>query len=191
MVTLAFFTQYDGRNKMFLRQFSVVAAVSSLLALSSLGVAPMTYAESFRAGISISDESVPEATGLRVYPGAKRVEKSEGSDANLQLSFGEYGIKIVAATLRSADLPERIAAFYRDDLARYGEVLDCTESRETREVKSRREKSDRLSCKGETAPKNGMLFRAGTKGNERVVSISPKGDGTELTLVYVRAILPK
>ncbi len=153
--------------------------------------------------LNISEDVNPKDTGMRIFPGATAVEKSDdkhrdGDGANLQFTLGGFGAKLVVAKLRVGASPQKIAAFYQDDLARFGEVLDCTKplSAEQRaeqraERKARNEqRDDRVTCRGESAPRDGMLLRAGTNTNQRVVSIRPRDGGSEFTLVHINLRLP-
>lgn len=148
------------------------------------------------ASMNVAGDVIPKDTGLSVFPGAKAVDGAghrDGKGVNVQLTLGGFGAKVVVVKMRAEAPMEAIAAFYQDDLARYGEVLDCSRPRtaEARaERKTRPDRDDRLTCKGETAPRDGMLFRAGTNTNQRVVSIRPHDGGTEFTLVHVKLRLP-
>ena len=155
------------------------------------------HAASFSAGLSISEEVLPEKTGMRVYPGAMLVEKKKdhSESANIQFSFGDYGLKVVAAKLRSDDAPDKVAAFYRDELARFGDVLDCSmnKSDKSDDVEiphSRGKKSRVLTCGSDKPHKNGLLYKAGRKDDQHVVEIKPHGNGSEFSLVYVNVRSP-
>jgi hypothetical protein len=165
------------------------AAVISILA-STLTCA--AFAASFSAGINIAEEVAPEKTGMRVYPGAVLVAKKTGDNesADIQFTFGEYGLKIVAAKLRSPDSPGKIAQFYRDELTQFGEVLDCSDPNVADAKRQKNEKSKILSCDGDKPRSNGMLYKAGRKDNQHVVNIKPSGDGSEFSLVHVRVRSP-
>src|SRR5262249_20876959 len=79
-------------------------------------------------GIHVSNQADVRDTGLAVYPGARLKEKEHESDdkqANVNLSFGSYGLKVVALDYESDDPPAKIIAFYKDQLKRYGSVLEC------------------------------------------------------------------
>lgn len=163
----------------------IFALVISILFAALLPVA--APAGSFSAGLNISGEVAPEETGLRIYPGAKLVEKKsgDGDSAQVQFDFGDYGLKVVVAKLRSDDSPAIIAAFYRDELVRFGEVLDCADAKTKEANRPRDRKSRLLTCDGDKPPKNGMLFKAGSKSDQHVVDIRPKGEGSEFSLVHV------
>ena len=70
-------------------------------------------------GIHVSQDANPRDTGLATYPGARQKEKSsqhDGNNANVNISSGFFGIKVVAIEFVSDDPPEKVAAFYRDQL---------------------------------------------------------------------------
>lgn len=163
------------------------AIQASALALTlGLAYAAPAMSGEFSASFDISDKASVEDTGLPVYPGATVIpgKKSEGDAANVRFSIGEYGLKVVAAKLSSGDSREKVAAFYQDALARFGKVLDCTNA-EPSERRARDRKSRELDCEGERAKRNGFLFKAGLKRDQRVVSIETKGDATVISLVHV------
>jgi hypothetical protein len=147
-------------------------------------------AETFRAHLNVSDKVSDDNIALPVYPGATRtVKRNNSSDAaDVSFGWGSFGFKLNVVTMQSADAPEKVAAFYRSALARYGDVLDCGLPKDNAERK-RIEDETKLSCKG-VKPKTGaIVFRAGKKNNERVVSIEPSAkdskSGSEFSLVTV------
>ena len=164
---------------------------ATLFALVS-SVVPMAHGGSFSAAINIADEVDAIETGMRVYPGATPVGKRgrDNDSASLQFSFGEYGLKVIAAKLRSADSPERIASFYRSELARFGEVLDCGAPDRAAASQPNDKKSQAIGCDGDKPRKNGMLYKAGRKSDQHVVEIKPHADGSEFSLVHVRVRSP-
>lgn len=185
------------------RLFTILFTALSALTVSSAAL-PVAHAASFSAGVSINEDVDAEETGLRVYPGATPVEKKkrdgdsannkgETDSANIRFTFGEYGLKVVAAKLRSTDSPEKVAAFYRSDLARFGDVLDCSapNAANATETESPKDKKSKvLRCDKDKARKNGMLYKAGRKDNQHVVDIKPYADGSEFSLVHVKVRAP-
>lgn len=139
--------------------------------------------------IQASEKADANDTGLPVYPGA-RLAKEDDHDhdnATVNLSFGDFGLKVAAVRYESDDTPEKIIAFYKDSLDRYGDVLECHTDRNARNRHGNREKNsdDReLHCddNGGTV----LELKAGTKNNQRIVTIEPKGKMTTFSLVFVR-----
>ena len=151
------------------------------------------YAASFSAGIDITDDVSVAKTGMRVYPGATPVLKKKGASesANIQFAFGDYGLKVVVAKLRSTDAPAKVAAFYRGELARFGEVLDCGNAGAASAGSAKDTKSKVLTCDGDKPRKNGMLYKAGRRDDQHVVEIKSVTEGSEFSLVHVNVKSPE
>ena len=82
-------------------------------------------------GIHVSKQADVSDVGLAIYPGARLKEQdSDGSDksANVNISGFGFGLKVVALEYRSDDSPTKILAFYKDQLKKYGNVLECPHS---------------------------------------------------------------
>ena len=151
------------------------------------------HAASFSAGIDITDDVAAEKTGLRVYPGATPVlkkKKGDSESANIQVAFGDYGLKVVVANLRSTDAPGKVAEFYRAELARFGEVLDCGNPEAAPAPSAMDKKSKVLTCDGDKPRKSGMLYKAGRRDDQHVVEIKSVTDGSEFALVHVNVKSP-
>jgi hypothetical protein len=149
-------------------------------------------------GIHVSQDANPRDTGLATYPGARQKEKSsqhDGNNANVNISSGFFGIKVVAIEFVSDDPPEKVAAFYRDQLKKYGAVLECHTDNPHQDAgdvdvdlgKDDKSKSKKLTCEHDSG--KSLELKVGTKDNQHVVSISPqdKGKGTDFALVFVQA----
>jgi outer membrane murein-binding lipoprotein Lpp len=130
-------------------------------------------------GIKVNTEADAQDVGLAVYPGATLKPKGEGehSSANVNISSSLFGVKVVALKYLSNDPPDKIKDFYKKELGKYGDVLDCKGG-----VK---EDGDRISC-GQGEHKDHTELVVGTKERQHIVSIKPDGKGTEFSLVYVQ-----
>lgn len=174
------------------------AAVLAAISLCALGVAPTpAVASGFSAGIKINEDATPRDTGLNVYPGATVVPRGKHSDhdtASVDFSWGGYGLKFVAVKLQSKDNRDAIAKFYRGDLLRFGNVLDCSDAAAVARDKLERESGDGLSisCKSIDAKRNAQVYRVGEKHDQRVVSIQPAkgGEGNTISLVHIQVRKP-
>jgi hypothetical protein len=139
-------------------------------------------------GIHVSNDVDVRDTGLSVYPGARLRTKSEdGNDkqANVNISTGFFGLKVVAMEYESDDSPAKLTSYYKGQLRKYGEVLEChTHKHGTNaEVHTGNDNDSRLSCEdngGDT-----LELKAGTKDNYRLVSIEASGTGTRFALVRI------
>jgi hypothetical protein len=136
----------------------------------------------------------PKQTGITPYPGATQVADEEGEkNANVNMSFGGFGLKVAAAHYRSDDSPEKVMDFYKKELAKYGTVLVC-DAKARRETPDEGKDSDVLTC-GERHGQHGMNInpgdkddtelKVGTQHRQHIVAIKPKGSGTGFALVYV------
>ncbi|MGA3210507.1 MAG: hypothetical protein ABSD20_04315 [Terriglobales bacterium] len=139
-------------------------------------------------GFVAGDEASPEEVGLPVYPGARphKDKDDDSSGANLGLWGGTFGFKLAVMKLESADAPEKVTAFYRKALAKYGPVLDCSNNAAKDKQKSD-SSTKQLSCGDDRPDKGGMLFKSGTKQEQHIVGIKPDGTGTLFQLVFVEA----
>ncbi len=138
-----------------------------------------------------NDVDVRDA-GLSVYPGARLKPKSDDKDndsANLSISTEAFGLKVVALEYLSDDSADKITAYYRDQLKKYGTVIDCHTEKHGNSVNvhsdDKSNKSGPVSC---DSPNTGNVLelKVGTEDNQHVVSIEPQGKGTDFSLVYVR-----
>ena len=136
-------------------------------------------------------------TGLSVYPGARQKAESnngEEQSANVNISSGLFGLKVVAIEYVSDDPPDKIAAYYRDQLKHFGTILECHTSNrhgnagdvDVHMGKDGDKNSSQLTCEHDTG--NTLELKVGTKQNQHIVSVSPQdgGKGTDFALVFVQ-----
>ena len=125
--------------------------------------------------------------GLPAYPGSKPYKEPDDSSsaANLGLNTPLFGFKVVALKLQVAAAPDQVAAFYRQALSKYGEVLDCSHGGDTRrKSKADTEDDDELTCDADDA-EDDLVYKVGTEKNQRIVAIKQQGKGTQFNLVHV------
>lgn len=130
----------------------------------------------------------PKETGLALYPGAQVKKDFEGEgSANVNISSPFLGVKVVALKYRSDDAPEKVLAFYRKDMAKYGKVLDCSGGFTMRY--RHHEQDAEVTCDQDRGSGHEYTreLKVGTENNQRIVAIKPSGSGSEFALVYVRA----
>ncbi len=136
-----------------------------------------------------NDVDVRDA-GLSVYPGAQLKPKKDDDDssANLSISTSAFGLKVVAAEYTSADSPDKITAYYRKELKKYGNMIDCHKEKmenNTDVHSDDKGRSGPVTCEGANTG-NVLELKAGTQDNQHVVSIAPQDKGTDFSLVYVK-----
>jgi hypothetical protein len=138
-------------------------------------------------GIHVDKAADVRDTGLAVYPGAQvKPEQSSNNskDANVDISFLGYGVKVVAIEYRSNDAPEKVIAFYHGQLKKYGNVLEC-HTTGTNVQMNHKEGSDEVACDAHSGKT--IELKVGTTMDQHVVAIDPDGKGSSFALVYVRA----
>lgn len=133
-------------------------------------------------GLKVDTTGVnPNDVGLAVYPGArpKPEHSGEHTSANVNISSSLFGVKVVALNYVSDDPPEKLIDFYKKELAKYGEVLECKNGVH--------EQGDRLTCNDKPGHNHDKLeLVVGTKERQHIVSVKPDGKGAEFALVYVQ-----
>ena len=141
-------------------------------------------------GLDIHADADAADVGLPAYPGA--IKKSDRSGDPTGFSFGvwgeSFGVKIAVVSYRSVDSVDKVAAFYRDALAKYGPVLDCSHPQPKPRARPDDDKSDKdepVTCDNETVDPGGRLYRVGTKHLQRAFKAAPWHDGVTFELVRV------
>jgi hypothetical protein len=140
-------------------------------------------------GIHVSKGANVADVGLAVYPGARlKPDDSDGNDksANVNISSFGFGLRVVALEYRSDDSPAKLIAYYKDELKKYGKVLECHTSHfeVNPDIKGSDHESRELTCDGSSG--NNVELKVGTKENQHIVAIEPDGKGSSFSLVYVR-----
>lgn len=144
-------------------------------------------------GMSVkTNENVVEGgVGLSVYPGAvlqKGDNKHDNGAADVNLSFGSFHLGVKALSYKTTDPPDKVMAFYRKDMARYGAVIQC---RDNRPIGKPDRTQDGLSCVhndnqhmqvNDDDAKNDQL-KAGSLAHQHIVAIDPDGAGTKIGLI--------
>lgn len=132
-------------------------------------------------------------TGLPLYPGAQEKPKEKRSDdnkANVNIDTPFFGLKVVALTFTTNDSPDKVLAWYRDQMKSMGSVVECRGPHH--KGKDNDDLDKPVSCDSDTKvnesdrDSNSVELKAGTNGNQHVVSVKPNGSGSEFALVYVR-----
>jgi hypothetical protein len=141
-------------------------------------------------GMHIDEDANVKDTGLAVYPGARKKEKtgndSKSADVNISTSF--FGVKVVALEYSSDDPPGKVQAFYEDQLKKFGHVIQCRTSKPGGDltVKAGKENGNReVHCEGDNSG-NVVELKVGTEENQHLVSVEPQGNGTDFALVFIQ-----
>ena len=131
-------------------------------------------------GLSLNNDATPGDVGLPVYPGAQRQKDTEEESSAVNMAFWNRGgsFRLVVLKLTSDDTPDKVAAFYRKALAKYGAVLDCNAQPQDRPHSA-------LSCDADERTEGGVTLKAGTKQKQHAVAIERNGSHSTIALVYV------
>src|SRR5690606_31784583 len=116
-------TFFDGVLSMNVR---VIAAAMLSLTVGARGASDGDSSEA-KSAPNGSDSSTAGDVGLPAHPGSKPYEDGDDDSnaADVGISLPWFGLKVVAVELETTDEPEKVAAFYREAMSKYGEVLEC------------------------------------------------------------------
>jgi len=140
------------------------------------------------------------AIGLTPYPGAVPLKEGNNKDtdsANVDMSFGSFHLGVRAASFKTSDQTDQVLAFYRKDLARYGDVIECQNDKP---VGTPTRTTQGLTCNDDNHTKykinnskngfhiNGddsgsLELRAGSETHQHIVGVETKDGGTKIGLV--------
>lgn len=140
--------------------------------------------------IKTSDDANIAGIGLTPYPGAVAVKDHDKDKdaADINLNFGDFHLGVKAATYQTSDSPDKVEAFYRNDMARYGDVLKC---KNHDAVGQPTHTSQGLTCGDDnhhheinvSDDHNEIELRAGSPGRMHIVGLKSKDGGTRIGLV--------
>ena len=190
-------------SRIFVSTCVFVFAVGALLALPACSVNVRKNSEGKEKNVDIetpmgelhvSKDVDVRDIGLPVYPGARRKEHGDDdheNNAHVNISSGLFGLKVVAIEYLSDDPPEKIIAYYKNQLRKYGEVLEChtdgNHAGATMNPGDHSGHSERLKCEEDQNGKT-VELKVGTEQNQHIASIKAgdDGKGSDFGLVYVQ-----
>lgn len=123
-------------------------------------------------------------SGMPLYPGAQ-VEVNPGDKdrvAHVNVSTPFLHVRVVSLQYSSDDGPEKVLAFYRGKLQRYGTVLECRGKGSDVQL-SKLERP--VSCGTDHGKSGEVSLKVGLEGNQHYVSVKPRGSGSAFELVYL------
>jgi hypothetical protein len=139
--------------------------------------------------VKTDQSAIASDMGLSVYPGASMVKKDKKDEAaDVDMRFGDFHLRVKALSYHTPDSSEKVTAFYRKELARYGDVIEC---RGNHSVGSPSKTREGLTCDdGGKHIKISNLdagadleLKAGGKIHQHIVAVEPESDGTKFGLV--------
>lgn len=126
--------------------------------------------------IHVNADKPSGSIGIALYPGATPQPDHDGDkDADVQLGFGEWKMRIQVAHFNSDDDRDKVLAYYRKSLGRYGDVIEC---RDDQPVGAPEKTSEGLTCSDNDKGHNvkmdtgdhGLTLRAGSKRHQHIVA---------------------
>jgi hypothetical protein len=186
-------------------KFSIVAMLAAAFVLSACSVNvkkepngedKQVDIKTLAGGIHVSNDADVMDTGLSVYPGARVKPKNSSHDnksANVNISGFGYSLRVVALEYESDAEPAKILTFYKDQLKKYGDVLECHTSNLDLDMKmgshgshsdSNKNDSNELTCEGDHG--SNLELKVGKKNDQHIVAVKPEGKGSSFSLVYIR-----
>jgi hypothetical protein len=137
-------------------------------------------------GIHVDKNADARDTGIPVYPGARVKQKKASGDeknANVSISGFGYGLRVTAVEYESDDSPAKLIAYYKDQLKKFGDVLEC-HTHDQSVTMTNKSDSGGLKCDSDSGKT--VELKVGTEQNQRIVAITPEDKGSSFALVYVR-----
>jgi hypothetical protein len=87
----------------------------------------------------------------------------------------------------SDDAPEKLVEFYRNDMNRYGKVVECRGTSYSSHSKGENKNMTlTLDCEDDDPSSKSIELKAGQGNSQHIVGIKPKGKGSEFGLVYIQ-----
>ena len=119
-------------------------------------------------------------TGVSVYPGSTALhDRREAGSANVTVGNSHFGVNVAAAKFATDASPDEILGYYREALRVHGEVVECHG-----DINFRR---SRPVCReGPFSRRKQTQLAVGTEERHRLVSVKPRGRGSEYSVVYVQ-----
>lgn len=140
--------------------------------------------DSGRYGVA-AEKFDPKQLGVAIYPGAKVDQReNDGKGANLSLDWGRDSVRLYVQKYVTSDAADKVLAFYRKQLSKFGAVLECRDGKPVAAVASELKCDDGEDGKNEKHDK-GIELKAGTDKKQHVVGVTPRDGGTDFQVVYV------
>jgi len=142
-----------------------------------------------------TDQTTAADMGLPVYPGAQIVlDEDHEKSADVSLGFGDWQLRVQVVTYATPDPQEKVVAFYKQALGRYGAVVTCQGKSAVGEPRTTPEG---LTCEDDNyrhqvhvatgsgkkgihmdagSDKDGLELRTGSRHHQHIVGFETSGD---------------
>jgi hypothetical protein len=152
-------------------------------------------------GVNVATNHLTAAdVGLPVYPGAKIAQDNQNDkSADVHVGFGKWQMRVRVVNYSTTDGQEKVVAFYKKALGRYGDVIACQDDSP---VGTPTVTSEGLTCSNKGQPviqvngdsasygtssgRSGFALEAGSKQHQHIVAFKSSAPGQTLfTLIEV------
>lgn len=137
--------------------------------------------------VKTDDKATGADTGLTPYPGSTllKKDKNDNGAADISMNFGDFKLGVHAVDLTTPDPQDKVVAFYKNDMTRYGTVLTC---RGQNPVGTPVRTEQGLTCgsaKNEinVSDADQLELRAGSERHQHIVGVRPENGSTRIDLV--------
>jgi hypothetical protein len=140
-----------------------------------------------------ADQTSAVDLGLPLYPGAEIAPNREGDkSADVHFGFGQFQLRIKVVTYESPDSRDKVVAFYKNAMGRFGDVITCDGNHP---VGSPSMTGEGLTCDEEhnsnvhvngISDDSGFTLRAGSKHHQHIFVVKDGGEGTKFSLVELQ-----
>ena len=180
------------------RSFVFPAIVLFAAVLSFSGELSYAQNKDFNLELHANKHVSAKEIGLPAYHGATLAKETDDDNtADLGFTFGDTHFRIMVAKYITTDTPERVLAFYRKPLSKYGEVLECNDGKPVgappvaqNGLGCSEQNDGGLTVTDQGLSSGGHELRAGSPHQFRLVGIDESHpQATRFSLVYIE--LPK
>ena len=146
-------------------------------------------------GVHVNTDQISASDlGLPVYPGAEIVKDNDhDKSADVNMGFGEWTLRVRAVNYATPDSQDKVTAFYKKALGRYGDVITCQGNAP---VGTPTTTSEGLNCSDsgnhgnvkineeDIGSHGGFQLKAGSKRHQHILGFEDQKDGkTRFALV--------
>ena len=141
--------------------------------------------------IKVNKDVTAADTGLPVYAGAQLMpDREDGKDdsrANVNIDSPFGGVKVIVAKYSSNDSADKVLDFYRKEMKKsFGTVVECRGETDNNVNPNGNDNDDPVKCGHQDSSSKVVELKTGTNHKQHVVAVKPRGDGSEIDLVYVK-----
>jgi len=167
--------------------FRLLVVGFGLLAVWSLSALAQDQEGKKLSGVEFSSGPVSaEKIGLKPYPGAKARSKDGSAGTTLSLTGkvedSEGALRLHVMQFTSTDSLPKVVAFYKKEMAKYGNVLECRGGKQLSTEGRNPAQKDDLTCEGDADKPNQTVLKAGRQKDQRIVAVEATEKGTEFTV---------